>query len=91
MADDDLAQGHAGFEAHVVQGAAHVLAQDQVADVLRVTGKAAPMLAANIDTDVIMPKQFLKGIDRNGPITSARFLAEATLLLRLASKPSVSA
>lgn len=32
----------------------------------RVTGKAAPMLAANIDTDVIMPKQFLKGIDRNG-------------------------
>ncbi|MGL6243499.1 3-isopropylmalate dehydratase small subunit [Pseudomonas sp.] len=32
----------------------------------RVTGKAAPMLAANIDTDVIMPKQFLKGIDRAG-------------------------
>jgi 3-isopropylmalate/(R)-2-methylmalate dehydratase small subunit len=32
----------------------------------RVTGNAAPMLAANIDTDVIMPKQFLKGIDRNG-------------------------
>ncbi|KRP42395.1 3-isopropylmalate dehydratase, small subunit [Pseudomonas libanensis] len=31
-----------------------------------VTGKAAPMLAANIDTDVIMPKQFLKGIDRDG-------------------------
>ncbi|MCM2378720.1 3-isopropylmalate dehydratase small subunit [Pseudomonas marginalis] len=31
-----------------------------------VTGQAAPMLAANIDTDVIMPKQFLKGIDRNG-------------------------
>jgi len=31
----------------------------------RITGKAAPMLAANIDTDVIMPKQFLKGIDRN--------------------------
>lgn len=30
------------------------------------TGKAAPLLAANIDTDVIMPKQFLKGIDRNG-------------------------
>ncbi|WP_191488196.1 3-isopropylmalate dehydratase small subunit [Pseudomonas sp. FEN] len=32
----------------------------------QVSGKAAPMLAANIDTDVIMPKQFLKGIDRNG-------------------------
>jgi 3-isopropylmalate/(R)-2-methylmalate dehydratase small subunit len=31
-----------------------------------VTGNAAPLLAANIDTDVIMPKQFLKGIDRNG-------------------------
>ncbi|AZF55892.1 3-isopropylmalate dehydratase small subunit [Pseudomonas sp. R4-34-07] len=31
----------------------------------QVTGTAAPMLAANIDTDVIMPKQFLKGIDRN--------------------------
>ena len=31
-----------------------------------VSGIAAPMLAANIDTDVIMPKQFLKGIDRNG-------------------------
>ena len=29
-----------------------------------VKGKAAPMLDANIDTDVIMPKQFLKGIDR---------------------------
>ena len=32
----------------------------------QVTGKAAPMLAANIDTDVIMPKQFLKGLDRAG-------------------------
>ena len=31
-----------------------------------VTGKAAPVLAANVDTDVIMPKQFLKGIDRSG-------------------------
>ncbi len=31
-----------------------------------VSGIAAPLLAANIDTDVIMPKQFLKGIDRNG-------------------------
>lgn len=32
----------------------------------RVTGVIAPMMAANIDTDVIMPKQFLKGIDRQG-------------------------
>ncbi|SCZ39806.1 MULTISPECIES: 3-isopropylmalate dehydratase small subunit [unclassified Pseudomonas] len=31
-----------------------------------VTGKAAPLLAPNIDTDLIMPKQFLKGIDRSG-------------------------
>ncbi|WP_313054804.1 3-isopropylmalate dehydratase small subunit [Pseudomonas lopnurensis] len=31
-----------------------------------ISGSAAPMLAANVDTDVIMPKQFLKGIDRNG-------------------------
>lgn len=30
------------------------------------TGAAAPFPAANVDTDVIMPKQFLKGIDRNG-------------------------
>ncbi|WJD69240.1 3-isopropylmalate dehydratase small subunit [Pseudomonas asiatica] len=32
----------------------------------KVEGVAAPILAANVDTDVIMPKQFLKGIDRNG-------------------------
>ena len=31
-----------------------------------VSGAAAPLLAGNIDTDVIMPKQFLKGIDRKG-------------------------
>lgn len=31
-----------------------------------VAGIAAPLPAANIDTDVIMPKQFLKGIDRAG-------------------------
>lgn len=31
-----------------------------------VEGVAAPILAANVDTDVIMPKQFLKGIDRSG-------------------------
>jgi 3-isopropylmalate/(R)-2-methylmalate dehydratase small subunit len=31
-----------------------------------VTGVAAALPAANIDTDVIMPKQFLKGIDRSG-------------------------
>ncbi|MGM3388736.1 3-isopropylmalate dehydratase small subunit [Stutzerimonas stutzeri] len=33
---------------------------------VNVSGTAAPMLAANLDTDVIMPKQFLKGIDRKG-------------------------
>ena len=31
-----------------------------------VAGTAASLPAANIDTDVIMPKQFLKGIDRSG-------------------------
>jgi len=32
----------------------------------QVSGQAAPLLAANVDTDVFMPKQFLKGIDRQG-------------------------
>jgi 3-isopropylmalate/(R)-2-methylmalate dehydratase small subunit len=32
----------------------------------QISGQAAPLLAANVDTDVIMPKQFLKGIDRKG-------------------------
>jgi 3-isopropylmalate/(R)-2-methylmalate dehydratase small subunit len=32
----------------------------------RVTSVAAVLPAANIDTDTIMPKQFLKGIDRSG-------------------------
>jgi len=31
-----------------------------------VSGIGAPLPAANVDTDVIMPKQFLKGIDRRG-------------------------
>lgn len=31
-----------------------------------VTGIAAPLLRPDVDTDVIMPKQFLKGIDRHG-------------------------
>ena len=30
------------------------------------TAKVAAMPAANVDTDIIMPKQFLKGIDRAG-------------------------
>jgi 3-isopropylmalate/(R)-2-methylmalate dehydratase small subunit len=33
---------------------------------LRVEGRAAPMPAPDIDTDVIMPKQFLKRTDREG-------------------------
>ncbi|WP_447761214.1 3-isopropylmalate dehydratase small subunit [Sphingopyxis panaciterrae] len=33
---------------------------------LRLSGRIAAMPAANIDTDVIMPKAFLKGIDRSG-------------------------
>lgn len=47
-----------------------------------VTGKAAPVLAANVDTDVIMPKQFLKGIDRSGldkgVFFDLRFLADGS-------------
>ncbi|MFG1425136.1 3-isopropylmalate dehydratase small subunit [Roseixanthobacter glucoisosaccharinicivorans] len=31
-----------------------------------IEGIAAPLPAANVDTDVIMPKQFLKGVDRSG-------------------------
>lgn len=38
-----------------------------------ISGVAAPMLAANVDTDVIMPKQFLKGIDRNGLVRGVFF------------------
>lgn len=45
-----------------------------------VCGTAAPLLAANVDTDVIMPKQFLKGIDRagldRGVFFDLRFLAD---------------
>jgi|HigsolmetaAR206D_1030411.scaffolds.fasta_scaffold00641_3 3-isopropylmalate dehydratase, small subunit len=33
---------------------------------IRVSGPVAALPAANIDTDVIMPKSFLKGIDRSG-------------------------
>lgn len=33
---------------------------------VRVCGIAASLPAANVDTDTIMPKQFLKGIDRSG-------------------------
>ncbi|PWC40347.1 3-isopropylmalate dehydratase small subunit [Azospirillum sp. TSO22-1] len=32
----------------------------------QVSGRAAPFAAPNVDTDVIMPKQFLKGVDRRG-------------------------
>lgn len=50
---------------------------------ITVTGIAAPMLAANVDTDVIMPKQFLKGIDRNGldegVFFDLRFLSDGSL------------
>ncbi|WLI76298.1 3-isopropylmalate dehydratase small subunit [Kosakonia sp. H02] len=46
----------------------------------RINGLLAPMLEANIDTDVIMPKQFLKGIDRQGldkgVFFDRRFLAD---------------
>ena len=44
------------------------------------TGTLAPLPSANIDTDVIMPKQFLKGIDRKnldrGVFFDLRFLPD---------------
>ncbi|MGE4404243.1 3-isopropylmalate dehydratase small subunit [Pseudomonas sp.] len=47
---------------------------------INISGVAAPILAANVDTDVIMPKQFLKGIDRSGldrgVFFDLRFLAD---------------
>lgn len=33
---------------------------------VRVTGKAAPLLRSDVDTDQIIPKQFLKRIERSG-------------------------
>ncbi|WP_213992391.1 3-isopropylmalate dehydratase small subunit [Sodalis sp. dw_96] len=63
-----------------------------------VKGIVAPMLAANIDTDVIMPKQFLKGIDRRGldkgTFFDQRFLADgsenpAFILNKPAWRPAV--
>ncbi|AVF33822.1 3-isopropylmalate dehydratase small subunit [Rahnella sikkimica] len=46
------------------------------------TGATAPFPAANVDTDVIMPKQFLKGIDRSGldkgVFFDLRFLADGS-------------
>ncbi|MGB3287962.1 MAG: 3-isopropylmalate dehydratase small subunit [Burkholderiaceae bacterium] len=35
-------------------------------DSLRISGVAAPLPLANLDTDQIMPKQFLRGIDKSG-------------------------
>lgn len=35
-------------------------------DVTKIDGRAAPIPAPNLDTDQIMPKQFLKGIDKSG-------------------------
>ncbi|MOA51431.1 hypothetical protein D3C78_1745770 [compost metagenome] len=36
MADNNVAERHARFEAHIVEGAAHVLTQDRIADRLRI-------------------------------------------------------
>jgi 3-isopropylmalate/(R)-2-methylmalate dehydratase small subunit len=47
-----------------------------------VSGVAAPLLRPNLDTDTIMPKQFLKGIDRSGLrdgfLFDLRFTADGT-------------
>jgi 3-isopropylmalate/(R)-2-methylmalate dehydratase small subunit len=49
---------------------------------VRLTATAAVLAGANIDTDVIMPKQFLKGIDRaglaRGLFHDLRFSADGT-------------
>jgi 3-isopropylmalate/(R)-2-methylmalate dehydratase small subunit len=37
-----------------------------VADVALIEGRAAPLPIENLDTDQIMPKQFLRGIDKSG-------------------------
>jgi 3-isopropylmalate/(R)-2-methylmalate dehydratase small subunit len=39
----------------------------------KVAGVAAPLALPNVDTDMIMPKQFLKGIDRSGLADGALF------------------
>jgi len=48
----------------------------------QVSGRAAPLLAAKVDSVVIMPKQFLKGIVRlgldRGVFFDLRFLADGT-------------
>jgi 3-isopropylmalate/(R)-2-methylmalate dehydratase small subunit len=50
-----------------------------------VTGVAAPLPRANIDTDQIMPKQFLKGIDRSG--LADGFLFDMRFSARGVSRP----
>jgi 3-isopropylmalate/(R)-2-methylmalate dehydratase small subunit len=39
---------------------------DVTPDVTRIEGIAAPLPTPNLDTDQIMPKQFLRGIDKSG-------------------------
>ena len=34
--------------------------------IVKIEGVAAPIAIANLDTDQIMPKQFLRGIDKSG-------------------------
>jgi 3-isopropylmalate/(R)-2-methylmalate dehydratase small subunit len=40
--------------------------RDMNPDVTRIEGIAAPLPTPNLDTDQIMPKQFLRGIDKSG-------------------------
>lgn len=37
-----------------------------MSDTKRIEGTAAPLPTPNLDTDQIMPKQFLRGIDKSG-------------------------
>jgi 3-isopropylmalate/(R)-2-methylmalate dehydratase small subunit len=50
--------------------------------ITRISGRAAPLPIANLDTDQIMPKQFLRGIDKaglaQGLLHDLRFDADGT-------------
>ncbi len=55
-----------GGRGHLVDVRPLLQAGNKMDTFKQISGRIAPMLEPNIDTDVIMPKQFLKGIDRRG-------------------------
>jgi 3-isopropylmalate/(R)-2-methylmalate dehydratase small subunit len=44
----------------------YVNSENRMSDTKRIEGIAAPLPMPNLDTDQIMPKQFLRGIDKSG-------------------------